>query len=250
MQTTAERSGRARVAGTPGGGARAAGLIRLVTPLLAVMLAAGYLLRAAWPYPELPPAATGLLFILLAGGGAFLMLGMKRGVAAFIKGALGEERVARELAFLPAPYQVFNGLPPRHRAGVASARRDCDHVVVGPSGVFVVETKNWSGRIAVQSGRILCDGREPGRSPLEQVRGAASGLAARLREAGAEAVVHPVLCFAGEPLDEPVAGVGGVMVCGVETLNRVIKEGVESPVGAVTQETVGRLLRQWMGPPA
>ncbi len=39
---------------------------------------------------------------------------------------------------------------------------DVDHIVLGPTGVFVLETKNWSGK-------ILCDGdnwQRPGKHPM------------------------------------------------------------------------------------
>lgn len=238
---------RSRVTGSPGEVARTAGLVRLVAPLLLVTLVAGYLLRAAWPWPSLARPLAGFLLLVLAGAGALVMAWVRRETASFIKGAVGEERVAAELAFLPAPHQVFHGVAPRTR-GPASARADFDHVVVGPTGIFVIETKNWAGRIAVRDGRILCDGREPARSPLDQVKAASSRLAAGLREGGCEpGEIHAVLCFAGGPVEGGVKGVEGVVVCGREALNRVILEWTETPLGDAAQDAAANLLREWMG---
>ena len=57
-------------------------------------------------------------------------------------------------------------------------RANLDHVVVGPSGVFVVDTKNWSGRIEVRVGVL----RQDGRSREKAVTGVAD--AARARPTG------------------------------------------------------------------
>lgn len=60
-------------------------------------------------------------------------------------GLRGETRVARELARgLDNAHCVFNDLSVR--SGFRAAQ--IDHLVVGPGGVFVIETKNWGGRIA------------------------------------------------------------------------------------------------------
>ncbi len=66
-------------------------------------------------------------------------------------GAEGEERVARELSNLPDTYTVINDCrlefsPPLYDRNnndrIYSIQ--IDHVVVGPTGLYLVETKNWS----------------------------------------------------------------------------------------------------------
>ncbi len=66
-------------------------------------------------------------------------------------GAEGEERVTRELSKLPDTYTVINDYrlefsPPMYDRN--NEDRICsiqiDHVVVGPTGLYLVETKNWS----------------------------------------------------------------------------------------------------------
>jgi hypothetical protein len=54
----------------------------------------------------------------------------------------GEKRVAQLLSSkLNDDYYLLNDLYLRDGGG------DIDHIVLGPSGVFVLETKNWSGNI-------------------------------------------------------------------------------------------------------
>ena len=65
-------------------------------------------------------------------------------------GAVGEEAVIGVLSKLPDSYHVFNditlALPQTvfwstHQEHIKSAQ--IDHLVIGPSGVFIIETKNW-----------------------------------------------------------------------------------------------------------
>lgn len=70
---------------------------------------------------------------------------------ALIQGASGEQQAIDELRKLPDSYNVVNNVQlrflkpiynPRSRQRIYSAQ--ADHVVLGPSGVFLIETKNWS----------------------------------------------------------------------------------------------------------
>jgi len=68
-------------------------------------------------------------------------------------GAVGEEAVIRELKFLPDSYSVFNDVNLSFSRSIRWKKyneyvKSCqiDHVVVGPSGIFLIETKNWSAR--------------------------------------------------------------------------------------------------------
>ncbi|MFP7761373.1 nuclease-related domain-containing protein [Marisediminicola sp. LYQ134] len=56
------------------------------------------------------------------------------------QGALGELEVGRMLAALPDDYTVFHSVP------VGTGRADIDHLVVGPGGVFTINTKHHRGR--------------------------------------------------------------------------------------------------------
>jgi hypothetical protein len=213
----------ARVSGSPGESPRLAGLLRVMWPFFLMTFAAGYLVRGAWEYPSLNLSVIGVAFLFLAGAIAFsVSLGRLR-LESFLKGARGEESVARALGFLPAEYRVYHGL--------AAVGGDYDHVVVGPTGIFLIETKSWSGRISVRDGELLYNGDLPDRPPLEQVKSAASDLRRELREiAHPGSEVSPVLCFAQGFLPDGRVGASGVMICKPDTLLQILQEPVEHPL--------------------
>lgn len=64
-------------------------------------------------------------------------------------GALGERDVARALDALGPEYTVLHAVPVGRRS------TDIDHVVVGPTGVFSINTKNHSGQDVWVGGRTL-----------------------------------------------------------------------------------------------
>ena len=70
----------------------------------------------------------------------------------FLKGATGEQAVARKIDDLPDEYRVIHDL--------ATPFGNLDHVVIGPTGVFILETKNWKGTITADGkGGILCNSK-------------------------------------------------------------------------------------------
>jgi len=71
---------------------------------------------------------------------------------AWRKGSLGEYAVAAELAALPSSFFVMNDF--RTPFG------NIDHLVVGPTGIFAIETKNWRGVITADGqGELLANAR-------------------------------------------------------------------------------------------
>lgn len=66
-------------------------------------------------------------------------------------GAIGEQKVVDELKKLPDSFTVINNFalefsPPilNKKTGESIVSIQTDHIVIGPSGVFLIETKNWS----------------------------------------------------------------------------------------------------------
>lgn len=247
MNKTSDRSTHARMSGRPGENARAMALFRALWPLFAALFILGWLVRAALPLPPLSRPVVVLLFLVLAGSCALFMVLSRAALASWIKGAAGEEKVAQALAFLPAGWEVFHGVPPASRS-LWPARADLDHVVLGPAGLFVVETKNWTGRIEIRDNTIFYEGGAPSRPPLDQARRSARELAARLESAcGVRAVAHPVLCFAGSlPETGDEVGMGGVIVCGLDSLNRVLMSWTDDPVPESDRQKILAWLRSEM----
>lgn len=219
----------AKVYGSPGQGPRTLGPLRVFWPLMPICLAAGWLLHAALPVPHLSTSQAGLLFVLLALALAAFTGWSAQRLRSFMKGADGEETVARILSFLPAGHTVFNDLQ------LDPGGPSFDHIVVAPAGIFVIETKNWSGEITFQNGQVLCNGKTPSRPPLKQVKEEAAALVDHLTAAGCpEAPVYPVVCFVGNALQGGLANIGGVRICTEADLRSLFENTLETPLPAGT----------------
>lgn len=71
------------------------------------------------------------------------------------KGALGEVAVARLLAGLGPGYTVLHAVP------VGKGNSDIDHVVIGPAGVFTLNTKNHAGQgVWIAGGTFMVNGQK------------------------------------------------------------------------------------------
>ena len=117
--------------------------------------------------------------------------------AAWKIGTEGELRVAEVLA-------VVSGIEVLHDRLVPGSRANIDHIVVGPSGVFVIDAKKHKGAIEVRNvgslfrfdERLYVDGRD--RSKLvEGVLGQIGVVRIALGGEFADVPIHGVLCFVG-----------------------------------------------------
>ncbi len=75
---------------------------------------------------------------------------------AWRRGAAGEQRTARLLS--PLERQGWVVL---HDLAVPGSRANLDHLVIGPGGVFVVDSKRYRGRLRLDSSGRLWHGRYP-----------------------------------------------------------------------------------------
>lgn len=111
-------------------------------------------------------------------------------------GALGEREVGALLERLPDGWTVFHAVPVGSRPGPSGAVADVDHVVVGPPGVFVVNTKHHRGqRVWVGERAVMVAGQKQPylrNSDLE-----ASRVRGVLAQAGIEAPVTAVVALVG-----------------------------------------------------
>jgi hypothetical protein len=100
-------------------------------------------------------------------------------------GIQGEERVAELLAELePEGYRAIHDLD--------VGRGDADHVLVGPTGVFVIETKEWQGRFYPRRGRLMFNQR-PADEVVSQVTSVALNVKRRLERAEIDVWVQAVI---------------------------------------------------------
>lgn len=220
----------ATVHGSPGARVRALGLAATYWPFLAALFLGGWLLQAALPAP-VPPAAAAvaLLFVVL---GAWASLGRAgRRYRSYLKGARGEEIVARELSLLPEDWTVFHGVP-RGGFDAMCGGSDFDHVVLGPGALYVVETKNWAGPVRLEGATVSAAGVAASRSPVAQVRREANALRRRLkRELPPDMPVRGVVCFASNGLEPDRADLDGTPLCNVRELRALLLAGKDPSIG-------------------
>lgn len=86
----------------------------------------------------------------------------------YIYGALGEQKVVKELEKLPDDYILINDFTCSFNPAIYNHKENdyiksvqIDHILVAPSGVFLIETKNWSEK-SLKNLSL--------RSPVEQIR--------------------------------------------------------------------------------
>lgn len=119
-------------------------------------------------------------------------------------GAIGEQVVGRELDQLMSQgYQVFHD--------VQFGNWNIDHVVVGPRGVFAVETKTWrkpnvdsnvTAKVVFDGEALSVPGKWKSRSAVQQARNNAKSLSEWIAKAAAEIVtVVPVVALPGWSLE-------------------------------------------------
>lgn len=90
------------------------------------------------------------------------------GLNSFIYGALGEQKVASTLKALSDEYYLINDFAVSFSPPIYNRQENdyvksvqIDHILVGPSGIFLIETKNWSER-SLESLSL--------RSPVQQIK--------------------------------------------------------------------------------
>ena len=125
-------------------------------------------------------------------------------------GSEGERQTAKALRRLPSPeWQVWHDLQRADKTNI-------DHVVVGPPGVFLLDTKNWALRTTVDdAGLHLQWPEDPDMMSVDNRIFASLGAAsAELKETiesatGVRSWVQPVVVFWGS-FDQQVAEVNNV----------------------------------------
>lgn len=161
------------------------------------------------------------------------LLGRKRSTHAFRIGAEGEERVGAILDSMRRHgYMAVHDVP-------LGGWGNIDHILVGPGGVYTVETKNTAGVVTIRRGRIRQAGRS-GDNYVSQARRQAETVVTLLN--GYPDLrgipVTPILCYARAEIKIGLFAsnvIDGVRVVGPRGLSRVRKSRP-----ALTAEQVGR----------
>jgi len=127
-------------------------------------------------------------------------------------GAEAELETARMLALLPSGFVVVNDLQ--------FPGFNVDHVVVGPTGVWVIETKPYFGTFKEAGDEMLLDGRPSSRDPRAQARAGAAAVSGVLhRETGMRWWVEPLVCLPNATVQG--GGREAIVVEGGQLLSRI-----------------------------
>jgi hypothetical protein len=90
------------------------------------------------------------------------------------KGAVGEALVAGTLASLEDGFVVINDVSKRFG--------NIDHVVIGPTGVYVIDAKNWKGTVKADGkGELLVNGQPPSKPAIKMMLGGVMDFQSKLK---------------------------------------------------------------------
>jgi hypothetical protein len=184
-----------RVAATLGIGAGGALLGSLLGPRLGLVLGALAAVAAGW----------GLRFR------------PRPDASAWRRGAAGERRTARLLGPLER-----HGWVAVHDLGVPGSRANIDHLVIGPGGVFVIDSKQYRGRLQLDRFGRLWHGRYPLAPVLRSVEFEADQAAQVL--ADPDVVVLPLVAVHGAQVPWGKVVMNGVPVVPARRLPNMLRE--------------------------
>ena len=184
-----------RVATVLGIGAGGGVLGRLLAPRLGLIVAALVAMAAGWglrfkPSPD---------------------------AVAWRRGAAGERRTARLLGPLER-----HGWAVLHDLAVPGSRANLDHLVIGPGGVFVIDSKHYRGRLQLDPSGRLWHGRYPLAPALRVVSFEADQAALVLTDR--DVVVVPVVAVHGAQVPWGKVVMDGVPIVPARRLPSMLRE--------------------------
>jgi hypothetical protein len=159
---------------------------------------------------------------------------------AWRRGLDGERRTGEVLAALQSHgWAILHDLhwPGRPYANI-------DHIAIGPTGVFVIDSKNWSGDVVVRQGVLRQNGSR--RSGACEGAAVATGAVAAFLEAQHRSLVRAVVCLVDQPT--PHEQPAQARVLGLDRLEEYLTSGTPQ----LSAGDVGRIseyLRQLLSGP-
>jgi hypothetical protein len=105
------------------------------------------------------------------------------------RGAKGEQLTARRLRRLGRGWTIY------HDLAIPSSRANADHLVIGPPGIFLIDSKHYRGRLTLTPEGSLWYGHHPLTGVLATVRWEAAVFAQVLGT-----TITPMLCVHGAQL--------------------------------------------------
>ena len=133
------------------------------------------------------------------------------------RGAVGERRTARLLAPLER-----HGWAVLHDLALPGSRANLDHLVIGPGGVFVIDSKQYRGRLQLDGSGRLWHGRYPLAPTLRAVSFEADQAAQVLPDPGV--AVLPVVAVHGAQVPWGKVVIDGVPVVPARRLPSMLRQ--------------------------
>jgi hypothetical protein len=156
----------------------------------------------------------GALAVVVAGWG--LRFRPSPDTRAWRRGAAGERRTARLLGPLER-----HGWAVLHDLGVPGSRANLDHLAIGPDGVFVIDSKQYRGRLQLDPSWRLWHGRYPLAPTLRAVEFEADRAAQVLAD---PQVVVPIVVVHGARVPWGKVVVDGVPVVPARRLPSMLRQ--------------------------
>jgi hypothetical protein len=136
---------------------------------------------------------------------------------AWRRGSAGEQRTAQLLGPLER-----NGWAVLHDLALPGSRANIDHLVIGPAGVFVIDSKQYRGRLQLDACGRLWHGRYPLAPTLQAVSFEADQAALVLTDPGV--VVLPIVAVHGAQVPWGKVIVDGVPVVPARRLPSMLRQ--------------------------
>jgi hypothetical protein len=136
---------------------------------------------------------------------------------AWRRGAAGERRTARLLSHLER-----HGWAVLHDLALPRSQANIDHLVIGPGGVFVIDSKQYRGRLQLDSSGRLWHGRYPLAPTLRAVSFEADEAAVVLPDPGMAVV--PIVAVHGAQVPWGRVIVEGVPVLAARRLPSMLRQ--------------------------
>ena len=130
--------------------------------------------RLAWPAAVSIFVALFFIAFLISRSVLKKMDAVERERMSWRKGALGEWLTAEILKALPDAFAVIND--------VTKKLGNIDHVVVGPTGVYVIDVKNWKGTVKANAkGELLVNEKPPDKPAIKNMLGAVMDFQSKIK---------------------------------------------------------------------
>jgi Nuclease-related domain len=188
---------------------------------------------------QVAPALVGWAALLAAAVvGRRLRFQVSQDARNWQRGARGERRTARQFRpLLQHGWVVF------HDLAVPRSGANADHLAIGPGGMFLVDSKNWRGRLLLSPDGTLWHGSYPVTVTLATIGFEAAAIAAALGVPSR--IIQPMMVLHGSTIPWGEQYLGGVAVLPARrlaaTLLALPPRFSDQQVAQLTYRTIDRL---------